>query len=475
MWSLVKVNGASQFWFSDGKPVDTARGNNGESYRLIIKDEGFLDFTEIVPSQVIDANGSRLAIPSTPGGTDPLKRNEDNLPPVALSLRVIGDGGFTLTAGQDSSAPSVTGRLKPFPFISSTDAAFIDNMIASKYIPYQNIPDAPGKTIEEIKALGLQYFPFTNYNFQLAMCVYDWTTASFARLVFMKIFEYTDIPLSPFPIDQNSIASEIWTSSYNTYKPDNLDYMNSFMMKPSNSLDDVKAQLSRVASDLHNWSDVENRLLSTAMESLPRTSVLQHPILYSGQVDIYQLGLDHFGIEFLECPLNSGPVGEELVTAFAEVMGTYVAIGKTITTKMVWSFTDNVNDAMHYSNGILLVAKAPGGSFVWDRAAYVTDLSDDPKKTEYPFMLGTRFEVQLVENITFNDKPIVKITLQPEPSKQALDIPELSSRVVKPLLPKIGESQTLSLVRSDASPEDLPHTPGKTAGRRCACVTGGLA
>ena len=64
-------------------------------------------------------------------------------------------------------------------------------MIEQKYVRYQDIPDAPGKTVEEIRALGLRLFPFSPFSFQLVICVYDRTNASFTRMVFLKIFEYS--------------------------------------------------------------------------------------------------------------------------------------------------------------------------------------------------------------------------------------------------------------------------------------------
>ncbi len=290
------------------------------------------------------------------------------------------------------------GTLRALPSISGDDIAFIDQMIRDKYIPYQNPPDAPGKAEEELETLGRQFFPWTSYSTQLAKCVYDWTTASFIRLVFLKIFEYTDLPPEPLlPLDQNSIATKIWESSWSSYTPQDRDYMHSFMMRPADSLNEVKQQLNDVVRGLHRLSDVENRLLSMAIPSLPRVSATQRPTLYSGQVDIHQLGLEHFGIEFLECYLNRGPVGTELVMNIDDVLGNIVATGRPITTKMAWSFTDNLGDAMHYSNGILLIALAYENYEVnyaaWDRLADITPLSDDPNKTEYLFIPGTRFDV----------------------------------------------------------------------------------
>lgn len=137
-------------------------------------------------------------------------------------------------------------------------------------MPYQNIPDAPGKTVEEITALGQRLFPFTPHSFQLAMCVYDWTTASFTRMVFLKIFEYTGVGQAPFPIDQRSIAQLIWASAWKPYKPSDADFMHSFMhsfmMAPAASLQAAETQLAAVAPELHRFSAAENRLLFAALQ-----------------------------------------------------------------------------------------------------------------------------------------------------------------------------------------------------------------
>ena len=324
-------------------------------------------------------------------------------------------------------------------------------MITQKYIPYQNIPDAPGKSVEEIRALGQRLFPFSPYSFQLAMCVYDWTTASFTRMVLLKIFQYTGIAQTPFPIDKHSIAQAIYASNWSTYTIENADFMSSFMMKPSPSLDDVKAQLENVASDLQKFSEIENRVLSAAMQALPRTSLFLHLQLFSGQMDLYELGLDHFGIEFLECPLNKGPTNQSLVIAFTSAMEDYVSTGKAITTKMVWSFTDTLDDAMHYSNGIVLVANHPRDSFVWETAAYITTLSDDPAKTEYTFMPGCQFRVQSVDTAQVQDKQIVVIVLQPihQPNvskEKTLTRPDIPAEVKEKIPAQLGGKEIVRLV-----------------------------
>ncbi|KAI0970222.1 hypothetical protein F4678DRAFT_436158 [Xylaria arbuscula] len=475
-WRLADVSSTFEVWFSDGIAISEPRDSNGISHRLIVDQHGFLDFTVISIFSVLslDANGLILPIRLSNEKQWPLEKDTAIPLCINMSLYVGDDGSFEITSidpRTDKNTPSkVSGKLKPLPSISATDIAFIDAMIEKRYIPYQNIPGAPGKTVEELTALGRRLFPFTTHSFQLALCVYDWTTASFARMVLLKIFEYTGIQQLPFPLDQESLAEQIWASDWGPYTPQDPDYMRSFMMKPAESLEDVKAQLGEVISDLHELSTVENRLLSAALQSLPRTSIFQCQNLFSGQVDICQLELDHFGIEFLECPLNDGPVGKEFRIPLADVLKTYVSEGKTITTKMAWSFTHNIEDAMHYENGILLVATYPEGSRVWDSGAYVTPLSDDPKKIEYVFAPRTAFKVLSVQTHTFKERQLVVITLQPNSSENAAAGPSLAPQVGKSLLSELKSKQVWDLARGKLYSRELPRSSKKTSVPRCACM-----
>ena len=418
MWKLTLIHNisGSQLWFSDAEPQDSIRGGNGVSSRLIIDTQGFIDFTELQLTSAIklDMNGALITI----GLDDP------SHPWVNITLTIPGDGTFVASANFSGNTSiniaSVTAKVKSLPSISASDIDIYNDMITKKYVPYQNLPKPLGKSDEEIKKLGAQLFPYSPYSYQLAMSLYDWTTSSFARVVFMKIFEYTGIPQTP-PHDFPSIASAIWESNWGPYVPSNADYMNSFMMKAASSEKDVRGQLNLVAPQLLKLCDVHNRLLSAALQSLPRTSIIAKPHLFSGQVDVHQLGLDHFGIEFLECPLNKGPVTQPLQIDFDTVLSTYVSAGKVITTKVPWSFTDTFTEAMHYQNGIILVADVPyDASWVWATAAYITPLSADPKKTEYAFPHRSRFRVLSTEQATVQRKNVTIINLQPLPPSLAM-------------------------------------------------------
>ncbi|OTA04156.1 hypothetical protein A9Z42_0046930 [Trichoderma parareesei] len=426
MWQLVQILSASQLWFSDGNSIETIRGGRGISSRLIVDGQGFLDVTEVhTPgAMALDANGATLWLKrhGRSGDTPECPSLGSSSFPLSLSLGADNDGTFDLDFAQlpgpcYSASKQASGRLKPLPAISVEDAAVVSNMIDERLIPYQNITDAPSRPIEEIKVMGRQLFPFTPHYFELAMCLYDWTTASFARMVLFKIFQYTGISSGvasrPHPLDGESIALSIWQSNFSVYTPQNADYMREFMMEPADSLENLTAQLDAVMEQVYALNEIENRLLAAAMEALPRTSIMSKPRLFSGQVDMGQLGTERFGIEFLECPLNEGPVDVEMAIPLEDALTSYMAVGKTVTTKMAWSFTDNMADALHYSNGIVLVLDPPSEARVWDAVSFVTPLSDDPHKTEYVAAPGTKFEVRSVWYTVVLGRNVTMIGLEP--------------------------------------------------------------
>lgn len=330
-----------------------------------------------------------------------------------------GEGQVTLTFLEDGSFKAagaiggeiLSGHLKPLPTISSEDALALQEMMALKLVPYQNIPDAPGKTDEQIEQLGQQFFPFTEHSKQLAFSVYDWTSPSFMRIVLFKFFVYT--PVEGDPLDLATITNVIWTSSWPPFTPQNKDYMHSFLMVPADSEANVRQQLDQVHQRLQHFCDVENRLLEAAFSSFPRTSVYKVPQLYSGQPDVSNLGLDRFAPEFLEYPGNSGPVGTPMQMPFQEALQTVFKASNTITTKAVMSFTEYREYAMQYSNGILLVVKPTPNTIVWERASYITDISDDPEKNEYTFPPRSKFFIESVQQETVKSKEVWVFTLIP--------------------------------------------------------------
>ncbi|KAL2847052.1 hypothetical protein BJX68DRAFT_268353 [Aspergillus pseudodeflectus] len=454
MWTITTVDSELMLWCSDGKPIlNVARGGSGESTRLIVDRKGFLDITELdvkAPdpgTEYIlidcDLNSTEVQISSPPCAIDAngLKLYQDNKGEPAdlllpLHLEIDPDAAtFTLSiisdnqrAGAVISADTTTvkGQLKPLPHISAADAAYFETMMASNIVPFA--PDqrgAPGKTQDEIRTLGHRLFPFTPYSFQLAMAIYDWTTASFARMVYVDMFRYTGLDIhipakdggKPVtPIDHEGLTTAIWTSNWGSFTAQNASFMASLLMKPAWSRLEVELQLLHARDDLVRAVEAEDRLLAAAMHSLPRTSTLARPRLFSGQLDMAHLDMESFGIEFVECPANHGPVCRPLRDTLQTALATYLAEGKTITTKVTWSFTDTVEGALHYSNGILLVldfSTDVASPCVWESVSYVTPLSSDPKKIEYTLPPGSQFRVLSEEDATYNEKRFLVITLQP--------------------------------------------------------------
>ncbi|KAJ0413111.1 hypothetical protein BJY00DRAFT_322509 [Aspergillus carlsbadensis] len=451
MWIITTVHSEATLWCSDGEPIlNVVRGGAGESSRLIVDGKGFLDITDLnvkaadpeseyilidddlnstevqiaSSPRAIDANGSKLYQTNREEATDlplplHLEINPDN---TTFTLSIISHTPTERSFGISVDTRTVTGKLKALPEISAGDAAYFNSMIASNLVPFAPDEGALGKTQDEIRAIGQRLFPFSPYSFQLAMAIYDWTTASFARMVFIGMFRYSNLyiprkdrePVAP--LDHEGLSNAIWTSNWGAFTAQNAPFMASFLMEPAWSRLGVELQLLDVRDDLVRAVEVEDRLLAAAMRSLPRTSTLARPRLYSGQLDMAHLDIENFGIEFVECPANDGPVCRPLRDTLRTALDTFLAVGSTVTTKVTWSFTDTLEGALHYSNGVLLLLDSCNDDAppcVWESVSYVTPLSNDPKKIEYTSPPGSRFRVLSTEEATYNKRHFLVITLQP--------------------------------------------------------------
>lgn len=401
MWIIAKlINNTSPLeaiYFSDGKPVVcTERDCEGTSYRLIVNSFGFLDFTD-TGHQLNGKYTNQLVIN---GNT--YYYNGDG----AITLIINSDGSYTVTGNSNE----FSGKLTPLPSLSQEDLNSFKWMMKEKFIPYQNIPDEPGKTNEELKKLGLQYFPYSNTSFELAMSLYNWTTADFTRIAYFSLFAYTGV--DNYPLDMDSIANAIWAANWGTYIPQDKYYMNSFMMVPAYSLEEVQKQLEDKVSTLYINNIHERNVIHAALQSMPRTSCYSKPKLFSGQVDISSLSKNNFATYFFELPANSSSELLPLQMDIEEALNSFIAIGNTVTLKTFMAFTDNFEDAKHYSNGILIILTPLEDAVVWDDATYITPLSDGPTKTEYLIPPKTQFKVLDIKYINENNKDLVVINLQ---------------------------------------------------------------
>lgn len=273
MWKIDSVTFDGQptknVYISDGKPVTHVRGPAGASFRLIMPGIGFLDLTDLGHE---DGGPHYWAI----------KLNDTTYwydGEGRLSINISSNKTFTAT-GDDNH---ISGSMKLLPDINESDIGTIKKMESQGLIPYRNDPN-DHKSKKELQALGKQYFPFTTHSYELALSVYDWTTADFFRMDLLHLYRYTGILNTP--LDMAQIGSGIWTANWPPYIPSNPDFMNSFMMKPASSLADVSKQLSKVAPTLTGYLDALARVTVTAKYPLPRVSTLSKPKLNSGQVAI---------------------------------------------------------------------------------------------------------------------------------------------------------------------------------------------
>ncbi|MGJ8691021.1 MAG: hypothetical protein ACSHW0_00920 [Thalassotalea sp.] len=400
MWTVNSIQNntapAADISFSDGQPINMVRGPEGACFRLLVAGHGYIDLTD---------TGHQ------PGGphywqiiiNDAIYWYDGQ---GAISLTINNNGSYQVTGDNNN----FSGQVMPFESINSDDISNFNWMLDNHYIPYQNIPDEPGRSVEEIKTLGLQYFPYSPYGFEMAMAIYDWTTADFTRIDFFNIFTYSEV--NGAPSDMDSIAKGIWSADWPPYTPKNKDYMNSFLMTPAESLANVQQQLKEQAPILNAMNLSENNIIMAALAGMPRTSTIAKPNLYSGQVAIANLGTGKFASYFTQLPANSDPSLPPIEMNLQKAIDSFMAVGQTLTLKTFMSFTDSFDDAMHYSNGIVICVSPSKDTVTWQQATYITPLSDGPTKVEYLFNIGTKFLVKNITNVKYQGKALVQFDIQ---------------------------------------------------------------
>lgn len=391
-------------WFSDGLPINTQRGANGISCRVMIGTIGFMDITDLgeVPSPgnslaALDINGEMLYYDKLSGCA-------------MLMVTVSSPNRVSISYGGNP----VNTTLFWYPGINSADIALINEMEADGYIPFRNDPNThktPAEIKKRLEELGKQYFPFTEYGYQLALSIYDWTTADFFRMDLFHLYCYTSITGTPRNI--NEMAQGLASSDWGTYKITNVDFMNSFMLQPMTTLQEVLQGLADVNEKLGIYLNALARITLAAKYALPRVSLAETPMLYSGQVAIRNLTNDAMAAYFLECPLNAGPVGTPIAMSIDDALAGFMAPGNTVTLKSFISFTAYEQEAEQYSNGLLLVLSPKPGSHVWGEGiTNITPLSDQPQsKNEYTFSPGAQIQINSFEKKNIGGKELTVINM----------------------------------------------------------------
>lgn len=400
MWIINSLDLSSvpsdQGYMSDGLPVvGITRGGQGTSFRLMVTGLGYIDITDCG----LQGSGSQpylLFIASYAywysGPTASIAMTVTS----SLQCAVIGDGN------------SLNVYFTPFPFFDPSDLDVVAEMAEAGLIPYPVLP-ADGRPYSAVAATAAAFFPFSASATEIGLTVYDWTTPDFFRMDVFNYYQYTMV--AGEPLDGNDIVTAIWTTNWPPYVASDPNFMGSMMMTPATSEADVATQYQAVNVQLKADLDCLKRVIAAALQAMPRTTVLSIPALYSGQVDVSNLGTSAFATYFLEYPGNAGPPPAPMGEPLNQALAGFLSAGNVVTLKSFLSTTDTQNDAVNYSNGILLQITPNGGSVVWGQCAYVTPLSNEATKTEYLFGPNAQFLMGPSSQQTINGKTLTVIQM----------------------------------------------------------------
>jgi len=183
-------------------------------------------------------------------------------------------------------------------------------------------------------------------------------------------------------------------------------------MKPATSEDDVYTQLLGVYQTIHPLAIAEMNVQILALLGLPQPTTAQYPQLYRGAMPMSGgYNTSDFSPSFYEFPGNIGPTSTPLIQDLTDALGGILSEGNIITTKGPWSFSNDLDGAKVWQNGILITCNPPVGSTVWPGCADITNFSLNPDTFEINVAPVTRYRIDSYEWITINDKPVCSFTM----------------------------------------------------------------
>jgi hypothetical protein len=397
MWTIAFLGlppGAGPATMSDGQPVTGVQRSGDDVLRLMVKDLGWLDILD----EGLVAGGPQ------PSALDVGGQTYWYAGQASMSLTVSPQGQCQVSGDGNL----FTVPLQPFPLLDPDDLGLLFEMVQIGLVPYPQLPP-DGRPFQDVMAAAARLFAWSDNPFDLGMVVYDWTSPDFFRMDVFNYYRYTAI--AGAPLDLPDIANGVWTTNWPPYVASDPTFMGSMMMQPATSLADVSAQLQNVAGSLLPVLDMLKRLTSAALVALPRTSLAAVPVLYSGQVDVSNLGETALATYFEEYPGNAGPVGTPMGEPVQTALQTFMAPGSVVTLKSFLSTTDSVADAAKYSNGFLLEVGPPAQALSWPTCAYITHLSNEASKTEYLFGPGAQFVTGSAYPAVIGGKQVLVIPL----------------------------------------------------------------
>ncbi|MGB0257894.1 MAG: hypothetical protein ACPGES_04490 [Coraliomargarita sp.] len=390
-WTISKLTAlnTTQVYACDGRPILNAP--RGEGFvRFVCAPFGYLDFDASDHHE-----GGLIYLQLTVDGQSLILGADAELilefDGEAFELQTTHGGGFS-------------GRLKPLPRLHGETTEAFHEMMRIGIVPYQDPPPpAVQKTNAEIQALGDQYFPDNSYRFELAMSLYDWTSSDFIRQDLFNQLQYTSVP--GCPLDLATMARVIFGCSYPGYSYKDANFMNQFLMTPATSEQEIYDQLLTVYERIKPLAIAEMNVYSNAVVALEPPTVAEYPQLYRGAMSMsggYNTG--DFAPSMFEFPGNAGPTDEPLYQAFEEALQGILSVGSVITTKGPWSFSNDMDGAKQWQNGILITLNPPEGATVWPGCADITKFSINPQTFEIDMPPPTRYRIDDYEWITITKK-----------------------------------------------------------------------
>ncbi|MEM8867042.1 MAG: hypothetical protein AAGC73_02130 [Verrucomicrobiota bacterium] len=400
MWQITEFNfpggDTTKSYCCDGFPILNYERGEG-FFRYIIPPLGYIDIRVAnyheggLNYSKIDVNGREFIF----GEND------------TFTLGVSELHGFTLDNGTGTNA---MGLLKPLPILEGVTINNFRQMLTDKIVPFQDPPSGKPKTEADIQALADQYFPGNIYGFDMAMAIYDWTSASFIRQDLFHQLQYTG--MTGDPLDLPTIARVIWGCDYPGYSHSDANFMNQFMMTPATSEQDVYKQLLSVYQTVKPLALAEMNVLKIALLHLDQPTVADYQQLYRGAMPMtggYTTA--DFAPSMFEYPGNAGPTTDPLIQSLEDALSGTLAPGKIITTKGPWSFSNDLNGAKVWQNGILITCNPPEGATVWPGCADITPFSLNPGTFEINVPAVTRYRIESYEWTTIKEKPVCHFTM----------------------------------------------------------------
>jgi hypothetical protein len=280
------------------------------------------------------------------------------------------------------------------------DIEHVNILINNKLAPY---PMEHNYKFENLQHLGNIYFSsHIEYAQHLALAIHDWTTASFFRKKILLHYKYNYNPhfSNNTEHDIESIAEIFFRSSWYTYTPYNQNFAESFFISPipkniskDKGVSNIKAQLANVIKPLSIINAAESRLLETALRLLPKPTKEELPLLARGAFK--------YSMEIEEA-LDYANTNATLYYPVQKGSNSFLSLGNIITSRTVWSFVDNLQDAKKYTQGMIVIATLHKDCSAWE-CPYITPFATNTSKIEYACPPGTKW---LISGLSEHDQKI---------------------------------------------------------------------